>query len=678
MGTQKNENCPLVAISILNWNGWRDTLECLESVRRLSYPNYLTVVIDNGSWDRSAERIKAWARENLGPGHVLAEYAPAIALQGGEEVTEAALERTPPANRLVLIRNDENLGFTGGNNVGIDYALHRRAPADYVFLLNNDAVLDKECLSVLVRVDREADAGVVGAVVTDHTGAILFARSATIFKHFFRPLGGMPVPETRGEFWESPVVNFAAMLMGSRVLRSVRQRRGTYFNDALFMYCDEFDFCTAAHREGYKAVVARNAIASHRVKVRRQGPANSTYFFYYSARNRVILSRTLLPLGRRLIFHLFYPPLCVRRMVGRLLARRPRLAWAIACGLRDGYRGVGGKWKYHDQAVSWADDQIARSALSQDTRHGWTPLLRTVLDSLRNLTYRPEVTRVVGALHLSRILTRWYFWATTGERHTTHLKVNGIEVFFQVENPQVQRGLENRFLLLEKDFLEVLTSTLDRGDVFLDIGSHMGEFVVPVAKKVGGQGLVVAIEPEPHFVRKLQENLKLNGLSNVRVFQKALGEWNGQAQLSWCSDSCPSLLCPRPTSPPQPDTSSGHFQTECVSLTGLPSKSGSVAVDVVEGDSLLNSENLPIPRAVKIDVEGYEYSVLRGLKDSLCDPACQLLCCEVHPLQLPLSISADRVAGLIRSVGFCDIQSFQRGAELHLICTKQKANRVAS
>jgi hypothetical protein len=68
---------------------------------------------------------------------------------------------------------------------------------------------------------------------------------------------------------------------------------------------------------------------------------------------------TLLPLGRRLIFDLFYPPLCVMRMVRRLLARTPRLAWVIACGLRDGYRGVGGKWKYHDQAASWAGDQVA-------------------------------------------------------------------------------------------------------------------------------------------------------------------------------------------------------------------------------------------------------------------------------------------------------------------------------
>ena len=49
-----------------------------------------------------------------------------------------------------------------------------------------------------------------------------------------------------------------------------------------------------------------------------------------------------------------------RVAVVRLFARQPRLAWAIACGLRDGYRGVGGKWKYHDQMASWADDQIAR------------------------------------------------------------------------------------------------------------------------------------------------------------------------------------------------------------------------------------------------------------------------------------------------------------------------------
>lgn len=58
---------PLVVISILNWNGWRDTLECLQSVRKLDYAHYLIVVVDNGSGNDSADRIAAWGRESLMP-----------------------------------------------------------------------------------------------------------------------------------------------------------------------------------------------------------------------------------------------------------------------------------------------------------------------------------------------------------------------------------------------------------------------------------------------------------------------------------------------------------------------------------------------------------------------------------------------------------------------------------
>ncbi|MGA8186080.1 MAG: glycosyltransferase, partial [Terriglobia bacterium] len=156
---------PLVAISILNWNGWEDTLECLESVRRLDYPNYLTVVVDNGSWNGSADKIKAWAEANLGPGRVIADYSRETALAGGDRETEQALDRAPSAARLVLIRNKENLGFTGGNNVSIHYALHRGYASDYVFLLNNDATLKDDVLTHLLTTDAESRAGVVGAVV---------------------------------------------------------------------------------------------------------------------------------------------------------------------------------------------------------------------------------------------------------------------------------------------------------------------------------------------------------------------------------------------------------------------------------------------------------------------------------------------------------------------------------
>jgi GT2 family glycosyltransferase len=209
---------PKVLISILNWNGWKDILECLESIRKLNYPNYLVSVADNGSADDSVERIKVWAEENLGPGHAFAEYRRETAIQGGVAQTEQALEHAPSAARLVLIRNPENLGFTGGHNVGIRYGLARPQPVDYVFLLNPDTELDRECLRVLVSVSQAADAGVVGAVMTDHTGKVQFAGSGPAFRHFFRVLTGQPVPHSEAEFWDSPI-RYLLLIVGLMELR---------------------------------------------------------------------------------------------------------------------------------------------------------------------------------------------------------------------------------------------------------------------------------------------------------------------------------------------------------------------------------------------------------------------------------------------------------------------------
>ncbi|HVA01218.1 MAG TPA: glycosyltransferase, partial [Terriglobia bacterium] len=68
----QTETRPLVALAIVNFNGWKDTLECLESVRRLAYANYLCVLVDNNSSDDSLERIRGWAREKQREGFVLA------------------------------------------------------------------------------------------------------------------------------------------------------------------------------------------------------------------------------------------------------------------------------------------------------------------------------------------------------------------------------------------------------------------------------------------------------------------------------------------------------------------------------------------------------------------------------------------------------------------------------
>jgi GT2 family glycosyltransferase len=347
------QRLPKVAISILNWNRWRDTIECLESVRELRYTNYLTIVVDNGSWNDSAGRIAAWARERLGSGHVLAEYSRETALQGGEASTEQALGGVPSSSRLVVIRNQENLGFTGGNNVAIRYALERGGAADFVLFLNNDAVLEPACLTELVSAVRRANAGVVGAVTRDRaTGELLFAgvdEKYPVARLFFPALfcWSRDLRHVEADFYPSLWVSGGAMLVRTETLVAVHRAKGRYLNPALFLYCDEAEFCWAARAEGYNVVVARKALAYHKGGSGGGGRLNSL-FYYYCYRNRILLAKTLLPAYLKPLSHLGNSLCCLLRASVIVFRQGLRPARAILCGLYDGYRGNTGKWRYHD------------------------------------------------------------------------------------------------------------------------------------------------------------------------------------------------------------------------------------------------------------------------------------------------------------------------------------------
>ena len=345
----REESPPRVAICIVNWNGRRATIECLESVRRLEYPNYVAVVVDNGSADGSAEKVKAWAQQNLGPGQVLADYSRSSALSGGEERMERALDRTASAARLVLIRNQDNLGFTGGNNAAIHYALHRGAPADYVFLLNNDAAPKADCLTLLVSADLKAKAGIVGAVVLTGDGSeVEFAKSGPPLALFFAPIikAYVPMPEDGKDSWESGYVNGAAMLIRKDVLDAVHRLGRGYLDDRLFLYWDELAFCNNAWKMGFKCLVVRAATVRHKGGKSSGGFVNPIYY-YYSGRNRILLVSEFLLLRWRIVFHFVHTPMRLASALNNLRARRWRSAQAILLGLIDGYRGVTGKWKGH-------------------------------------------------------------------------------------------------------------------------------------------------------------------------------------------------------------------------------------------------------------------------------------------------------------------------------------------
>jgi len=190
------EEWPKVAVIILNWNGWKDTIECLESVFRNTYPNYQIIVVDNGSTNGSIQKIKAWAegkQEVLTPesshplyhlSHPPTEkpipyiyYTREEAVKGSNFKLEEKIIREWQGRRkidskelnpkssypLIFIQTGKNLGFAGGNNVGIKYAM-AKGNYDYIWLLNNDTVIDKDALREMVKLGKNNDKiGIIGS-----------------------------------------------------------------------------------------------------------------------------------------------------------------------------------------------------------------------------------------------------------------------------------------------------------------------------------------------------------------------------------------------------------------------------------------------------------------------------------------------------------------------------------
>lgn len=154
---------PRAAIVILNWNGWRDTIECLESIYDLTYWNFSVIVVDNDSKDDSVDEIKKYCE---GKSKVESRFLQYSSINKPIKTFEFTREEAgilgegksadfQQARTLFIIKNERNYGFAEGNNIGIKFATRALEP-DYFLLLNNDTVVDPNFLTSLVSVG-EAD-----------------------------------------------------------------------------------------------------------------------------------------------------------------------------------------------------------------------------------------------------------------------------------------------------------------------------------------------------------------------------------------------------------------------------------------------------------------------------------------------------------------------------------------
>jgi GT2 family glycosyltransferase len=240
---------PQVAIIILNWNGCKDTLACLASLSRLDYPACEIVVVDNGSTDDSIPAIRA----------------------------------TYP--QVTLIETGENLGYVGGNNIGLEHA--RATGADYALLLNNDTEVAPDFLSLLIETaGADPAVGVVGPMIYyfDQPNVIWSAGGFIDWKEGTAWMIGLNEVD-RDQFGHLPrqvdFVTGCALLIKMPLVEQVGM-----LDPRFFAYFEETEWCVRVTRAGYKIMHIPQARLWH--KISADAREASPQVHYYMTRNRLL------------------------------------------------------------------------------------------------------------------------------------------------------------------------------------------------------------------------------------------------------------------------------------------------------------------------------------------------------------------------------------------------------
>lgn len=232
---------PKVSIIILNWNGLGDTIECLESLKGITYPNYDAIVVDNGSGGKDVEVL----REKFG-------------------------------NYIHIIENDKNYGFAEGNNIGARYSMGNLSP-DYILLLNNDTVVEPGFLTELVEAaERDPKIGIVGGKIYLY-GTNIFDSAGSLFTNIGSGRSIGHLEEDKGQYdsqEEVPMITACCLLVRKEVVESIH-----LFDPSFFMYLEELDFTIRVRRSGYKVVYTPGSIIYHKFSQAVQRAHSHTVLF---------------------------------------------------------------------------------------------------------------------------------------------------------------------------------------------------------------------------------------------------------------------------------------------------------------------------------------------------------------------------------------------------------------
>ncbi len=296
---------PKVFIIILNYNNPEDVRECLKSLSHNDYPNYQVVIIDNGA---------------------------------KKKVSISDLKFPKP---LKIIYSQENLGFAGGNNIGIKYALEKQA--DYVLLLNDDTIVDSGFLTELVKAgERNKDFGLLGPKICyfDDKDRIWSAGGKLNWLYTKGILRGWNQID-QGQY-DSPEIQETAHLTGCCLLvkRKVVEKIGL-MPEEYFLYYEDTDWSLRAKKAGFKCVFVPRAKIWH--KISRSAIAGSKRYIYYHIRNGLIFANRFAPFYLKPLIHLGVLFRILKQPIKLLIPGKRKWVQPILLGIKDFYFKKWGK-----------------------------------------------------------------------------------------------------------------------------------------------------------------------------------------------------------------------------------------------------------------------------------------------------------------------------------------------
>ncbi|HHD2736346.1 TPA: glycosyltransferase family 2 protein [Clostridium perfringens] len=238
---------PLVYIILLNYNGANDTIECINSIENIKYKNYKIIIVDNNSTDNSLE--------------ILMKYI---------------------GNKHKIISSNKNNGFSFGNNIGIKEAINQGA--DYVLLLNNDTLVEKDFLNHLVSSIKENVGIAIGKIYYEKDRKRLWYDGGSINKKIGKVIHYNYNCIDKNYNYSEKKVSFATgccMLIPISIFSSVG-----LLDESYFLYYEDADYSSKVSAAGYDIVYNPKSIIYHKVSATTGKKSSLTQ--YYMARNALL------------------------------------------------------------------------------------------------------------------------------------------------------------------------------------------------------------------------------------------------------------------------------------------------------------------------------------------------------------------------------------------------------